>query len=585
MIRPQNHSISDSHLMGQQRTTNAPTSYKIFSSVPVIPQAMPVTSGPSGKLHPPQIGYALPESTRPVSMAMKPEVAVAIPSRSASAQIYTDRPKPPPRKLSSGPVRNSKMDLTTNFSFGTESINYSNINIPFRQASIQDENLDQLINAGNTAVLHPNCNMEDALQKWRQALLISEKSHDLISCAKILSNISCIYKNQGKYNEAHQYIRKSWVATSQYINLSSSSNGGSTWLQIAIRALDLKSGTVENDFATFSSEDEPNKSKEYCNGPPIIMWLFQLTNNIGNIQYALGDYEMAIRSYDTCLALVDTTLEEFPLPQGLMPISASANPLGSNLLKNVAGTGSYKLSTFHRQAVLAQARCLTHLGVCFLALGASTTSLQYHLTASSFIAKMSARVPSLTSPGSFGTRTSSTSVASRDLTDFVTLEAAIASNLAAAWFKTGDIGKSIASGEKSLKLFDKLKNKSQPSSVAPAQLMEENRQAVNRASIYIHIGRCINAMMWSRHLQSQEIYDTEPSSWSSSIEETKQDPESDQLTPLASKGLLLRALRLHLEHGKKQYDRNDRFGLVFTYLNIGTDQLTQLDVMLICNDR
>lgn len=467
----------------------------------------------------------------------------------------------------------NKGTIALDAGFGSNIINH----IPIRRTTSQQSSIETLMNAGNQLVRYK---YEEALEKWQQVLSIGEKSNDLILCAKMLSNIACIYKNMGKYHESLQNIRKAMSLTNQYISLASTKNSESLWLHIAIRQLDLKCGIPAQDVNAKQAEAN---LKEFSNGPPLLIWLFHLTNNIGNMQFCAGDYEYAIRSFKTCMALCEESLEHFPLPYELAEILQAAIPLlsvnheSSTSRKTVSGKG-YKLSAFHSHAILTKARCLTHIGSCFLALGQSSTSLQYQLAAKKFITSMMEKVPSLCAVPQFGSRRSSISGFYKNgvgIVDWVLLEVAVRNNLARAWFETGSVGKSITAYEKSVELFQKLTGSiTKANSVALSNLnlenrksqglkrstssqslpnlsrnepkeyslkisewkidslvdngpsniagLEEIRQWNNLGTLYLHIATSIKNMQWSRELQRQDEdawFLAEQKSWSSYYDE------------------------------------------------------------------
>ncbi|KAI8905075.1 hypothetical protein EDD86DRAFT_271633, partial [Gorgonomyces haynaldii] len=446
------------------------------------------------------------------------------------------------------------------------------VNIPSRNTSkMQSENADALLNQGTAAVTHPKFNLDEAMERWSDARMLCEKSQDLIGMAKSMSNMACLMRTQGKCKEALGFIHQSWLLTIQYIQESVQRHGGSSWLQLAIRAVNLNGSEVDSAFITKSSPttEDNRRKQEYCEGPPIVIWLLQLLNNIGNIHYAMGEYAIAIRNYDACLSLVESTLEEFSLPPELAPIAAAAKPMGSTAPPSAYGARtSYRLSSLHKQVILALARSLSHLGLCYGQLGAAATNLQYQLASHTFISTMASRVPSLLSPNAFGARTSSISGASHDVSDFVILQATITANVGAAWYATGDVGKSIEWNEKSCRLFDTAAYVSPKQSEEKRQVgLDETRQISNLASTYLHIGTSIKAMQWSRLVQDAAP-GQEPVSWRTPVDEFNLlQNKPDEGTPAATQ-VMDRGLGLFYEQANRQHILKDRFGLSITLLNI-----------------
>jgi tetratricopeptide (TPR) repeat protein len=468
-----------------------------------------------------------------------------------------------------------------------------------------DNPVSLLVNTGISSVTAPNYDMKEALNTWNEALTLAETSIDLIMKAKILSNIACVYKNQGKYDDAYEVIRDAWVITSQYVEYAAINNNSSPWLKLAINQLDLKNDLSRRKTMS-SSTEEPggqaqNDQLEYSNGPPIVIWLLQLTTNIGNIQYLRGDFAFAARSFETCMSLCETSLEQFPLPPELMLIMAAANPLspvgGAELSVGISHRsknkkGHYKLSVFHREVILAQARSLTYLGSCFLALGVATSSLQYQFVACSFIEAITSKIPSLCTPSICTTSNIDPSI------EFVLLEVAVFSNMARAWYATGDLGKAIETYEKVNRLFAKLKSVKKPNRpVSYTQLqnardqvvslarsisdpirsegmkrgLEEIRQSNNIGLMYLHIGTCIKTIQWTRELQNQDANENtdEPTSWSVYYDEFSSDENESPISDFSSEQLIISGLDTFIRQAKDLHQMNDMFGLVFSFLNIG----------------
>ena len=384
----------------------------------------------------------------------------------------------------------------------------SSIKIPFRNASIQFGAVDTLLNEG-TQSIYPQQNLMLAVEKWNACLEMSLKAHDLITSAKALSNISCAYRNQGNNQQALLYVHRAWSCTQTYIlNSSNEQVIISTWLRLAMGAFEIPI-PLKSEINFLLLTERSTGTKELFNGPPIIIWIFKLMNNIGNIQFSLGDYEMAMKSFESLLSLVKLSLNEFPYPQELMEIAnASRNML---IEAEYPDPGVYNISVFHRQAFLAQARSTSHLGTCFSALGLSTAALQYQISAHHFCTKMISKVPSLVIQANVSVRTSSnTSAVLSDMFEIIILRSSILGNLGCAWHATGNFGKATTWHERSCRLFSSLHPVDVQTGIVSSKLgIEEARQLSNIAVLYVSIGQCIKAIDIINNLAIKSPKETE----------------------------------------------------------------------------
>ncbi|KAI9335118.1 hypothetical protein BDR26DRAFT_866203 [Obelidium mucronatum] len=143
-------------------------------------------------------------------------------------------------------------------------------------------------------------------------------------------------------------------------------------------------------------------------GPPLVALFMDMDTNMGNILFNLGHIEEAIDCHTKCLRLADTAFEYCPLDHEFrmsFPLSMSARfgnsmvggipdfsggrfanrPQSSGSSQKVFDDPNYptpppdrriQLSFLHLTIILAQARSLTHLAVCFQALGLDDVALQ-----------------------------------------------------------------------------------------------------------------------------------------------------------------------------------------------------------------
>eukprot|EP00842_Homolaphlyctis_polyrhiza_P007036 jgi/Hompol1/921/HPOL_001055-RA len=129
------------------------------------------------------------------------------------------------------------------------------VHIPSRSASKQKVSIDDLLNAGAAAIAAPNFDIKRAIRKWSEAVVAADREQDLFRKAKALSNIGSVLRNAGHLTLARKYLEESWAVTLEYITLTCSRHS-SSWLQIVIRALDLRSldGVPIEDAFTTSSQ-------------------------------------------------------------------------------------------------------------------------------------------------------------------------------------------------------------------------------------------------------------------------------------------------------------------------------------------
>ncbi|KAJ3322817.1 hypothetical protein HDV06_002678 [Boothiomyces sp. JEL0866] len=392
--------------------------------------------------------------------------------------------------------------------------------IPSRNTSIQVTTIDDLLNDGAVSMAVPHSNIPNAIEKWNQALVLAKQENDMIRQAKALSNIGCAYRKLGKLDIAKEHLDESWVLTIAYIR-QSASKSGSNWLQMAIRATGLEGQYVENAFVTHSEDNQGLKksnsvksakgSNEFSHGPPIVVWVLQLTTNMGNLCFSRGKYEAAIKCHAMCKNLVESIFEEFPLPDELMKISNNASlmkpftPETNTPLEKK----TYRLSYLHRYAIMAQVRAMTHLGACFGALGHSTASLQYHMASHALLDGITDLVPSLVP--NIGVSQRSTSINANSSieasSNTIQLKAAISSNIGVGWHLVGDLAKSAAWHQKSLELFefnaDLTRKKHLVNGTDTRKVgLEEVRQMTQLAGTAISLGAHLKSLNWLKNMEN-----------------------------------------------------------------------------------
>ncbi|KAJ3298395.1 hypothetical protein HDU79_010981 [Rhizoclosmatium sp. JEL0117] len=151
-------------------------------------------------------------------------------------------------------------------------------------------------------------------------------------------------------------------------------------------------------------------------GPPVVVIFLDLLTNNGNILFETGDLEAAITCHANCLRLAESMLELFPLEVDFrmsFPLSLARRlsaamtgvipPDHDQLSSNTTSlndrdfffdpnyptptpTHRIRLSYLHRSLINAQARSLTHLGLCCQALGLDDAAIQCNSHAYEIIA-------------------------------------------------------------------------------------------------------------------------------------------------------------------------------------------------------
>jgi tetratricopeptide (TPR) repeat protein len=445
-------------------------------------------------------------------------------------------------------------------------MDYGTIKTPIRQTSVQNSSFDEFINSGSQNVSFPKFNMKQAMDKWKQALQIAEASNDLINMAKVYSNFSCIYRAQGMVQDALQYAQKAWLHTCYFIQTANELGLSSPWLKFAVKALELTDSM--GDIKISHSSDIDPKAMDICKGPPIIMWLFSLMTNIGNVHFSLGDYESAIKTFDACSVLLSSVVEEFPPPFEIELFFKAAEPNASNV-KLSSEVFPYKLSPFHKCAILAKARCLSHLGVSYGMLGDSTTNLQYQLCANQFLTNVSTSIPEIQSAASFGVRTTSNSAPSFR-SEFINLQASINANLGSAMYAMGDAGKSVEWHERSAAVYLSARSKLRDDvKEVKLQALEETRQQGNLGALYLHLGTTLKLAEWNDCKEDIEN-EQEPENWKIPLDELDMLNRFGNMSgETCAKQPLQYSLKIFNHQVQKQKQTHDRLGMMINFMNMG----------------
>ncbi|KAJ3160376.1 hypothetical protein HDU86_000710 [Geranomyces michiganensis] len=391
--------------------------------------------------------------------------------------------------------------------------------IPLRNASVQKPNIDTLLDEGAMAFAAPRHNINEALAKWRQARELAVKEKDLLREAKALSNMGCALRNLGHLQEGLSDLRESWDLSTRYVE-EAAWKSNSLWLQLVMRHADIDSDVEPEDtgLVNSSTSSRPSDESHDCSqGPPIVVWFLQLTTNLGNAHYCLGQYQEAIQYHDMCKRLAEAVLEEYPLPAqftlGNLPRNASSASLpkaswkaadtagesgdgGSTVSNNnstasVAGIGpstktKIKLSYLHRQTLLAESRSLTHLGLCHQQLGLDDEALETHQQAESIVSFYSARLLL----ASTSTRKASLSNPQDISTEVSAAEAATVANLGTSYHAKGRVPLALEHHQRAAKLFSNIGDR-----------LSMAKEEANIGCLHIEVGKVVNALQWTREME------------------------------------------------------------------------------------
>ncbi|KAJ3173147.1 hypothetical protein HDU88_004608 [Geranomyces variabilis] len=384
--------------------------------------------------------------------------------------------------------------------------------IPMRNASVQKPNIDTLLDEGAMAFAAPRHSITEALNKWRQARELAVKEKDLLREAKALSNMGCALRNLGHLQEGLSDLRESWDLSTRYVE-EAAWKSNSLWLQLVMRHADIDSDAEPDE--TSSTPRGSEDAHDCSQGPPIVVWFLQLTTNLGNAYYCLGQYQEAIQYHDMCKRLAEAVLEEYPLPAqftlGNLPRNASSASLSkaawkaaensgeggeggstnSSSTAGVAGIGpstktKIKLSYLHRQTLLAESRSLTHLGLCHQQLGLDDEALETHQQAESIVSFYSARLLL----ASTSTRKASLSNPQDISTEMSAAEAATVANLGTSYHAKGRVPLALEFHQRAAKLFSNIGDR-----------LSMAKEEANVGCLHIEVGKVVNALQWTREME------------------------------------------------------------------------------------
>ncbi|KAI8817583.1 uncharacterized protein EV422DRAFT_541267 [Fimicolochytrium jonesii] len=378
--------------------------------------------------------------------------------------------------------------------------------IPLRNASVNRPNIDTLLDEGATAFALPRHNVDEALGKWRQARELALRENDMLREAKALSNIGCALRNLGRLRESLDELRQAWDISTRYVEEHARTTN-SLWLQLVMRHADIDSDVEEDDpIPVLTSDNAANgESHDPSQGPPIVVWFLQLTTNLGNAHYCLGQYQEAIQYHDMCKRLAEAVLEEYPLPPQFTLGTLQRTNISTASLKSAAGreegdsesnrgsTGELgpstktkiKLSYLHRQTLIAETRSLTHLGLCYQQLGLDDEALSTHKQAETIVSFYSARLLLNTT----STRRASLSNPNDIFTAVSSAEAGIVANLGTAHHAKGHIHTATDYHSRAAKLFSNIGDQ-----------LGKAKQDANLGCLSIEVGKLVNNLQWAHEV-------------------------------------------------------------------------------------
>ncbi|KAJ3415168.1 hypothetical protein HDV05_005448 [Chytridiales sp. JEL 0842] len=471
------------------------------------------------------------------------------------------------------------------------SANRPAIAIPDRSPSSQRRSVSELLDAGSALFAPPHQNYSEAFIKFDQAHEQALSEGDFYNQARALSNMGCALRCMSLFERALVFQKQAWLMTLRYVEERYDADPTSTWLSLVLRTLDLDdadtlaaavlaadfeladlSGGKELPRTDYGNNNEVGSSSmgggegEYHSGnnssrnlhrsnsmrsaksassrsvsgqdvtygPPIVVWLLQLTSNLGNAHFCVGDITEAISWHAKCLQLAENVMEEYPLPTSF---HLSPSEISGKSTKGLTVYGQpapskknekIKLSFMHMQTLLAQSRSLTSLGVICQHLGLDDNSLHCHTHAAAILNyygskstsfgdnNITANNPSGSSkestsnvtspirttapglPSHQPTQSSSTppppSVASWRSSQITVYQAAIFANLASSYYAKGRLPSAIERLEKSTRLYG---------AVQDAVGAARSGSSIN--ALKVEIGRVQGSLHWIRNMESQAV--------------------------------------------------------------------------------
>ena len=310
-----------------------------------------------------------------------------------------------------------------------------------------------------------------------------------ILLAKSLSNYSIQLRQDGRLTEAKEYMDRAWNTTIIYLK-AQQELGMSNYLDLALRATGLEGDRVQRGFRE-ANTNNPNSPRELSQGPPIVVWVLELMNNMGLLSLSRGKYDTALKCFSIVKRLVDNVLEEYPPPDPVLnacleasnsamlgkgnarnsmsgrsgtplsrtnsSVSTSTDLKRSNTLlskSSEGGTKKFQLSYLHRHTIMAQVKSLTHMGAIHLRQGHSQLSLNHQTAAHSLLSAICDLSPTfnIIPPRNLHTPTPHSQTEPQFGLEVLKLKSVISTNLGLSYLKHPDLPTSISYLRKSLQI-------------------------------------------------------------------------------------------------------------------------------------
>ncbi|KAJ3210761.1 hypothetical protein HDU67_005039, partial [Dinochytrium kinnereticum] len=236
-------------------------------------------------------------------------------------------------------------------------------------------------------------------------------------------------------------------------------------------------------------------------GPPIVVWLLDLTTNIGNVHFAAGEVKEAERWHAACLALTEATLEKYPIMQPIeSPPEATTGAIPLRPKKKRAlpfDLQRVRLSYLHRSCLHAKSRSLTHLSLCSPHIQSRKDSKRpSHAAAASIASLLASSAAHPASP------TITTASSSSRTEIFRSLQAAVAANSAVTWAQC--VTAQAPKGSSGLhRALERLETAGRLYRSAGDEL-GVSRVEATLGALCVEVGRCVDGVRWVRRFGKGE---------------------------------------------------------------------------------
>jgi len=408
---------------------------------------------------------------------------------------------PPGHHFQGRPSSRSSFEALDDSFYGFQNNNRSYT--PVKNPTLTMNTLNDLVDQGHS--LFSKHLYTDAITKWTEALELSLESHDLFTESKILSNIGCVLRIQGKHAQSLEYFDLAFDRSARYLVESQKTPGAaSPWIYLVLQVIDVDESKYSSNTPAHLNEITRSSSVRSISsgvsstsstfqgsggnpafGPPIVVAIMDLASNTGNIHFCMGNFEESIKWHDQCIRLSEAVLEEFPLPIGHETPLQKANSLHAKSSRNKRVAKDVKmvvrLSYLHRTTILAQIRSYTHLSMCFLQMGQDDEASYYSKRAESLSKYFNDHSKSTPAP----LRTSSISNTTIVIDQTRLYDAAVCANMGTVLFTMGRIPRALELHEHAAKLFNE---------IGDASALAKERG--NLGCIWLEIGKALNSLHW-----------------------------------------------------------------------------------------